>query len=107
MRRSVTSDIGTPQTDRPLVSIGVPAHNGERYLAQALESALAQEYAPLEIVMCDDASTDGTEWICRRFVVADSRVRYRRSSKNVGAAGNFGRTLVDARGTCFTWLAQD
>ena len=59
---------------KPRVSIAVPVYNGENYLEYALETALAQTYADFEIVISDNASTDGTEEICRRFVERDSRV---------------------------------
>jgi glycosyltransferase involved in cell wall biosynthesis len=93
--------------ERPLVSIGVPVFNGARYLSQALESALAQEYSPIEVIISDDASSDGTEMICREFIAADPRVRYLRTSTNIGASANFKRVLDEANGLYFTWLAQD
>jgi glycosyltransferase involved in cell wall biosynthesis len=91
----------------PLVSIGVPAYNGAQHLAEALESARSQDYPNLEIIIVDDASADKTEAICRRFAAIDPRIRYIRSSRNVGAVANFRKVLALARGTYFTWLAQD
>ena len=44
----------------PSVSAIIPVYNGERFLATALESVLAQDYAPFEVVVCDDGSTDST-----------------------------------------------
>ena len=44
----------------PLVSIGLPVYNGERYLAEAIESLLAQDYKNIEIIISDNASTDTT-----------------------------------------------
>lgn len=90
----------------PLLSIGVPVYNGERYLAEALDSALRQEYAPLEIVISDNASTDSTPEICRRYQT-DARVRYVRSPETTHINTNFGRTVSMASGTYFTWLAHD
>jgi glycosyltransferase involved in cell wall biosynthesis len=90
----------------PLLSVGVPVYNGERYLAEALESALGQEYPNLEVLISDNASTDSTPDICRRFE-ADSQVRYSRSPETTDPKANFGRVLGMARGEYFTWLAHD
>src|ERR1041384_7700150 len=52
-------------TTAPLISIGMPVCNGERYLREAIESVLNQTVSDLELVISDNASTDGTEAICR------------------------------------------
>jgi hypothetical protein len=91
----------------PDVTIGIPAYNGASHLAEAIESARAQEYAPLEIVIVDDASTDETEAICRRLGDADPRIRYMRRERNAGAVPNFWSVLSQSRSKYFTWLAQD
>jgi glycosyltransferase involved in cell wall biosynthesis len=90
----------------PLLSIGVPTYNGERYLAEALESALRQDYPNIEVLVSDTASTDSTPEICRRFE-SDSRVRYERSPETTSPSANFHRVLEMAQGTYFTWLAHD
>lgn len=92
---------------RPLVSVGVPVYNGEEYLAEALASAVAQDHDNVEIVIADNASTDGTEEICRHFARSDPRVRYVRNPENVGSRANFDLVLTQARGKYFTWLAHD
>jgi hypothetical protein len=94
-------------SSHPLVTIGIPVFNGERYLGEALESALAQDYPHLEILVSDNASTDGTEAIAGRYARRDARIRYWRNPENVGVAGNFGRVVAGARGQYFTWLAAD
>jgi hypothetical protein len=96
-----------PALDRPLVSIGVPVRNGAQHLVEAIESALAQSYAPLEVVVSDNASTDATEAIVRRYLAVDGRVRYVRNPVDVGVVENFRRVLMEARGTYFTWLSHD
>jgi glycosyltransferase involved in cell wall biosynthesis len=58
---------------RDLVSCIVPVFNGERYLAEALDSILKQSYEPLEIIVADDGSTDGTREVVQRY---GTRVRY-------------------------------
>ncbi len=91
----------------PLVSIGLPVYNGERYLGQALESLISQDYDNFELVISDNASTDSTEMICREFEKRESRVRYIRQDKNIGASGNFDRVLRLANGVYFMWAAHD
>jgi glycosyltransferase involved in cell wall biosynthesis len=90
----------------PLLSIGMPVYNGERYLAEALDSVLRQDYPNLEILIADNASTDATPAICRRYT-ADARVRYERNAETIEPNANFRRALSMARGRYFTWLAHD
>ena len=91
----------------PRVSIGLPVYNGEDYLEQAIESILAQEFRDLELIISDNASTDRTESLCRRFAERDSRVRYHRYAENEGAARNYNRVFELARGEYFKWAAHD
>jgi glycosyltransferase involved in cell wall biosynthesis len=80
-----------PETAR--VTIGVPVYNGERFLAQCLDSLLAQTYRDFALVISDNASTDRTQAICERYARADPRVQYRRNPVNIGLYGNFNRVL--------------
>ena len=91
----------------PRVSIGLPVHNGERYLSKAIESLLNQTFRDIEIIICDNASTDGTEAICRSYASIDTCIRYYRNSQNIGAAANFNRTFQFASGEYFKWCAHD
>jgi Glycosyl transferase family 2 len=91
----------------PLVSIGLPTRNGERYLDEAVRSVLAQEYGRIELVISDNASDDGTEEICRQFARSDSRVRYHRQSENIGLVSNFNAVLQLANGTYLKWMGDD
>ena len=77
----------------PRVSIGVPVYNGERYLRETLNAALSQTFGNFEVVISDNASTDGTQEICRVYAARDSRIRYFRNSTNVGSAMNFNRVF--------------
>jgi glycosyltransferase involved in cell wall biosynthesis len=56
-------------TDQPLVSIVIPCFNYGRYLAEAIQSALAQTYRPIEVIVVDDGSTDNTQEVARRYRV--------------------------------------
>jgi glycosyltransferase involved in cell wall biosynthesis len=96
-----------PPSASPRVSIGLPVLNGERFLAGALESLLAQSFTDFELIVSDNASTDGTEDICRACADRDSRVRYSRADVNLGAAANFNRVFQGARGEYFKWAAHD
>jgi glycosyltransferase involved in cell wall biosynthesis len=91
----------------PIVSIGLPVRNGERYLDEAVRSVLAQEYGRIELVISDNASDDGTEEICRQFARSDARVRYHRQSQNIGLVPNFNVVLHLACGTYFKWMGDD
>ena len=90
-----------------LVSIGLPVYNGERYLAEAIESLLAQDYKNIEIIICDNASTDTTSQICQQYQKKDSRIHYFQNPTNIGASNNFNRTFSLAKGEFFIWAAYD
>ena len=91
----------------PLVSIGVPVYNGENYLRRALESITNQTYKNLEILIADNASTDGTEAICREFAAKDDRIRYHRHPANLGASANHAFVLRFTTGKYFRVAAHD
>jgi len=89
----------------PLVSIGIPIYNEERYLEQSIGSLLAQDYKNLKLIISDNASIDGTEGICREMLQLDGRIDYRRMERNHGAAENFRRVLELADGKYFMWAS--
>ncbi|HJS47196.1 MAG TPA: glycosyltransferase [Gemmatimonadales bacterium] len=91
----------------PRVSIAVPVFNGERFLRESLDGLLAQTFEDFELVISDNASTDGTEAICREYVARDARVRYHRNPQNVGGPGNFRRVFRLCRGEYHKWSTAD
>jgi glycosyltransferase involved in cell wall biosynthesis len=91
----------------PLVSIGLPVRNGEQYLSEAVQSVLGQQYDRVELVISDNASSDGTEEVCREFARSDPRVRYHRQPQNIGLISNFNAVLHLGRGTYFKWIGDD
>ncbi|MEL6828601.1 MAG: glycosyltransferase family 2 protein [Pseudomonadota bacterium] len=93
--------------DRPLVTIGMPVHNGEQFLHDALSSATGQTVRNIEIIVSDNASTDRTQEISEDFAARDSRVKYVRHPRNIGAAKNYNHTFYCAEGEFFCWLAHD
>lgn len=92
----------------PRLSIGMPVFNGEAYVREAIESLLSQTVGDFELVISDNASTDGTPAICQAYAAQDSRVRYIRQANNLGAAANFWFVLHAAQlGDYFMWAACD
>jgi glycosyltransferase involved in cell wall biosynthesis len=91
----------------PLVSIGIPVYNAQRYLREALDSLVAQDYANIELLISDNASSDDTGAICREYAARDPRIRYERSAQNQGAVWNFNRVFSLAHGPYFMWAAFD
>jgi glycosyltransferase involved in cell wall biosynthesis/O-antigen/teichoic acid export membrane protein len=91
----------------PRVSIGMPVHNGERYLREALDSILGQTYGQFELIISDNGSTDSTAAICHSYAAADPRIRYYRNDVNRGGAWNFNRVVSLARGEYFKWASHD
>src|SRR5713226_9738948 len=90
-------------TVRPMVSIGLPVYNGEAYLRQVLDSVLAQTFSEFDLVISDNASTDGTEAICREYAAADPRIRYHRQARNRGVTWNFRQVVLLSSGQYFLW----
>ena len=91
----------------PLVSVGLAVYNGERYLAEAIDSILAQTFTDFELIISDNASTDATAEICRERARRDRRIRYSRNPVNIGGARNENLTVTLARGRYFRWAAHD
>jgi hypothetical protein len=91
----------------PKVTIGLMVYNGENYLAEAIESILAQSYSDFEVVISDNGSTDRTADICRHYARLDRRIRFYRHEQNRGAAWNCNRVFELARGEYFKWMAHD
>lgn len=90
---------------RPLVSILVPSFNGAKYLAEALDSLLAQTYPNIEIILLDDASEDDTAAVAARYA---GRIEYVRQPKNLGIYDNVNVGIERARGELIaTYHADD
>jgi glycosyltransferase involved in cell wall biosynthesis len=79
-------------SENPLVSTIIPAYNAEKYLAEAIESVLAQTYQPIEIILVDDGSSDNTHEIVRGY---GERIRYTyQDNAGLSAALNRGISMV-------------
>jgi glycosyltransferase involved in cell wall biosynthesis len=91
----------------PVVSIGMPVYNGEKYISEALDSLLKQTFTDFELIISDNGSFDSTQAICEDYVRRDSRVRYFRQIANKGAVDNFRFVLDQAKSKLFMWAAHD
>jgi len=91
----------------PRLSIGLPVYNGGGYLAESLEALLGQSYEDFELIISDNASTDGTVGICRRYEKQDPRIRYVRQPHNIGLVPNHNFVVGQARGELFKWASHD
>lgn len=88
---------------KPLVSIILPVYNGENYLKEAIESALAQTYEPIEVIVVNDGSKDKTEEIALSY---GNKIRYFvKENGGVSTALNLG--IAHMRGEYFSWLSHD
>ena len=98
------SGVASTPTD-PIASICIPTFNGAPWIRDAIESALAQSFSDLEVVVCDDASADGTVELARQ--VDDERVRVVVNRERVGLARNWSRCVSESRGIYIKFLMQD
>lgn len=89
----------------PRVSVCIPNYNNGPYLAQAVESVLQQTVGDLEVIVCDNQSTDNSVEIARSF--SDPRVRVYVNERNLGIYGNFKRTTELACGKYLKFLCAD
>src|SRR5215470_10065074 len=96
-----------PVNTVPRLSVGLPVYNGEKYLTESIESLLGQSYKDFELIISDNASTDSTADICRRYANQDSRIRYIRQPRNIGLAPNHNFVVDQSHGEFFKWAASD
>ena len=89
----------------PLTSIVLPTYNGEKYVRQAIEACLRQTRAELELIVIDDASTDGTAEVLTLF--PDPRLRVVRHTVNQGLVASLDHGFREALGEYLTWTSDD
>lgn len=91
----------------PLVSVLIPTYEYARFLPEAIESVLAQDFQDFELIIADDASQDATADVCRKYAARDRRILIVRHEKNLGLVGNLNWCLQKARGKYIKFLLAD
>jgi glycosyltransferase involved in cell wall biosynthesis len=91
----------------PLVSVLVATHNGENTIQVALDLICDSTYKNIEIIILDDASTDGTFQICEKTAKADSRVLLQRNLTNLGIVETYNKLIGLSQGKYILWNDQD
>ena len=92
-------------SDKPLVTVFLPAYNCEKYIAQAIDSVLAQTYRNFELLICNDGSTDRTEEIILSY--ADERIKYLKNEENIQLIATLNKGLQMASGKYLARMDAD
>lgn len=92
---------------RPRVSVCMPTYNYARYLPEAIESVLAQDYADFEVLVIDDCSADDTRGVVESYCSADDRIVFSVNERNLGMVENWNLCLERARGDYIKFLFGD
>ena len=91
----------------PAVSVILSVYNGEKYLAEAIDSILAQTFSDFELIIVDDGSSDSTASIARAYAQRDSRIRFMQLARNMGLADARNHGIAAARGEFATMMDAD
>lgn len=91
----------------PTISIILPVYNGERFLAQAIESCLQQSFINFELIIVNDCSTDNSLKIAEKFATKDRRVRIIKNSENLKLPASLNIGHLQSEGKYVTWISDD
>ncbi len=91
----------------PLVSVIMPAYNVELYIAEAIDSILAQTFADFELIIVVDGSQDASATIARSYQQRDSRILVFQHERNMGRGGALNRGMAIATGKYIAWMDSD
>lgn len=94
-------------TATPLVTIGLSCFNARDTIERALQSALAQDWPNTEIIVVDDGSTDGSQWIIRSFATREPSIRFIQHTRNRGLPGALNTMIAEARGEFMVFFDDD
>jgi len=95
------------KNNNPLVTVGIPVFNGEKFIKRRLDSILNQTYDNFEIIISDNASTDDTSKICQNIINDEENIHYHLQKKNIGYVSNFNYLIKNASGKYFVIAGVD
>ena len=84
----------------------MPSYNTSSYIADSIQSVLAQSYKDWELIIVDDCSTDNTDYVVKPYL-SDKRIKYIKNEKNCGAAVSRNKALLEAQGKWIAFLDSD
>lgn len=90
---------------QPLVTLGMPVYNEAPFIRKTLDALLRQTYQHIELIIADNASTDGTSEIIQEYVTKHRHIRHVRHERNLGQHTNFNCLPALAQGTYFAWVS--
>ncbi len=93
--------------EKPMISVIVPVYNTEFYLVRCLDSLLAQTYPNLEILLIDDASTDGSGTICETYAAKDDRLKVIHFPQNKGPSAARNTGICRSQGQYISFVDAD
>ncbi len=102
-----TKIIKDSDNSKPLVSVGCATYNGAATLRRALDSLVEQDYPCLDIIICDDGSTDETRAICQEYSKRYANIRFLKNEENLGISENYNKLFQLGKGKYFLWADQD
>jgi glycosyltransferase involved in cell wall biosynthesis len=106
-RQSEANSVTPAPLPSPRVSVLIPTYNYGRFLPEAIESVLGQEFQDYEVVIVDDCSQDESEEVIRRYAARDGRIRFHFNRPNLGMVANWNYCLSLARGEYVQFLFGD
>ncbi len=92
---------------KPLISVIMPAYNGEKYLAEAIESILDQTYNNFEFIIINDGSTDKSLEIIKEYAKKDKRIKIINNNKNLGISLSLNKGVITGKGKYIAIMNQD
>jgi len=93
--------------NNPLISVLIPCYNREKYIEQCVSAVTSQSYKHLEIIICDNASTDTTYSILQKLAAEDIRIKVMQNQTNLGPIPNWKKCLQAATGQYIHWMWSD
>lgn len=100
-------DDSARKENRPEISIVMPVYNGERYLREAVESVIGQNFTEWELIFVNDCSTDKTSAIMEEYRAKDERIRIIHNETNQKLPRSLNIGFLHAEGNYFTWTSDD